>query len=131
MPNKITKSNKQKIIKIMENQEVSGRKHFCYRWVIYIPILIVAGIFLFSLAVMLLWNAIIPAVFSLAKITFWQALGILVLSKILFGGFHHGFKGRHHAHPGAWKHKWMHMTEEERVHAREEWVKRCRHQPEA
>jgi len=29
-----------------------------------------------------------PAIFGLHTISFWQALGLLVLSKILFGGFH-------------------------------------------
>ena len=29
-----------------------------------------------------------PAIFGLHAISFWQALGLLVLSKILFGGFH-------------------------------------------
>ncbi|MBK6526662.1 MAG: hypothetical protein IPG07_14625 [Crocinitomicaceae bacterium] len=36
--------------------------------------------------VMLLWNWLMPTLFGLTIITFWQALGILILSKILFGG---------------------------------------------
>ena len=35
--------------------------------------------------VMLLWNWLVPPVFGLETITFWQALGLFVLSKILFG----------------------------------------------
>jgi hypothetical protein len=42
---------------------------------------------LFGFLVMSLWNWLGPAVFGLQAITFWQALGILVLSKLLFGGF--------------------------------------------
>ena len=38
-----------------------------------------------SLAVMVLWNWLVPTVFGLPMIRFWQALGLLVLSKILFG----------------------------------------------
>ena len=34
-----------------------------------------------------LWNWLMPAMFGLQTVTFWQALGLLVLSKILFGGF--------------------------------------------
>lgn len=41
--------------------------------------------------VMLLWNSLLPPLFDLPQITFWQALGLLVLSRILFGGF--GFHG--------------------------------------
>lgn len=45
-----------------------------------------AAFTLFSLGVMLLWNWLIPEIFSGPSITFVQALGILVLSKILFTG---------------------------------------------
>jgi hypothetical protein len=42
--------------------------------------------------VMLLWNWLLPALFGWRQVTFWQALGILVLSRVLFGGLgHHGF----------------------------------------
>ena len=50
---------------------------------------------IFSFVVMWLWNWLMPAIFGLHAISFWRALGLLVLSKILFGGFHgrHGFGG--------------------------------------
>ena len=54
-----------------------------------VPILILFGL---SAIVMWLWNAILPNVVNVSSITYWQAMGILVLSKILFGGF--GFWGR-------------------------------------
>lgn len=41
--------------------------------------------------VMLLWNALAPSLFGLPALSFWQALGILVLCRILFGGF--GMRG--------------------------------------
>lgn len=44
----------------------------------------------FTFAVMLLWNWLMPLLFGLTVITFWQSLGILVLSKILFGSGQHG-----------------------------------------
>ena len=44
--------------------------------------------------VMGLWNTILPAVLGVKTITYTQALGLLLLSKILFGGFHGGFRGR-------------------------------------
>ena len=54
-----------------------------------------------------------------------QALGILVLSKILFGGF----GGRHWRGSPAWKQKlkqrWDNMTPEEREKFKVEWKNRC------
>jgi hypothetical protein len=41
--------------------------------------------------VMQLWNWLLPQLFGIRQITFWQALGILTLCRILFGGF--GFRG--------------------------------------
>jgi hypothetical protein len=38
-----------------------------------------------------LWNWLLPSIFGLREITFWQALGILALCRILFGGF--GLRG--------------------------------------
>ncbi len=40
-----------------------------------------------SFLVMTLWNVLLPGIFALPVINFWQALGLLVLSKLLFGGF--------------------------------------------
>jgi hypothetical protein len=48
-----------------------------------------------------LWNALLPGLFSLPQISFWQALGILALARILFGGFGGGGSrgpGRHGMH---------------------------------
>ena len=71
----------------------------------------------FGVAVMLLWNALIPTIFGLTVINFWQALGLLVLARILFGGFGHrgmkgGMRGMHHSNPI--HDKWKKMTDEQR-----------------
>ena len=61
--------------------------------------------------VMLLWNAVIPVAFAGARsIEYLHALGLLILSHILFGGFrgHGGWHARHH-----WG-RWQAMTPEER-----------------
>ena len=50
----------------------------------------------FGLVVKLLWNWLMPAIFGLGVITYWQAFGIVLLAKLLFGGF-----GHHHRHDGA------------------------------
>lgn len=43
---------------------------------------------IFTFALMFLWNWLMPLIFGLTVITFWQALGLLALSKILFGRSH-------------------------------------------
>jgi len=101
------------------------RNKFGKRKWLFIPIFI-AAILLFGAIVMGLWNAILPAVIGVKSISLWQALGILVLSKILFGGFHGGWRGRHG------KERWMEMKQkfaamspEEREKLKEEWKSRC------
>lgn len=99
------------------------RRGYWIKYAIFIPIAIVAGVFLFGSVVMLLWNALLPAVLGVTTITFWQALGILVLSKILFGGFS-GHRGHHKSHHGRHD-KWMHLTPEQREKMKAEWKNRC------
>jgi Ca2+/H+ antiporter, TMEM165/GDT1 family len=98
-------------------------KKFWIKRAIFIPIAIVAGVFIFGSLVMLLWNSLLPAVFGISTITFWQALGILVLSKILFGGFRSGHGHHHRAHE--WHRRWMHLSPEEWEKMKEEWRGRC------
>jgi Ca2+/H+ antiporter, TMEM165/GDT1 family len=82
----------------------------------------------FSFIVMSLWNAILPAVLGIKTITFWQAMGILVLSKILFGGFG-GWGHKKEQFRNKWKQrmqeKWSGMTPEERQKFKEQWKARC------
>jgi len=61
----------------------------------------VLAIFVVGLVTMLLWNLLIPELFNGPVITYWQALGLLVLSKILFWGF--GKKHHHNQHEPYWK----------------------------
>ncbi len=96
------------------------------RWIVRglkIAAIAIVAVTVFGFIVMSLWNWLGPAVFGARTITFWQALGILVLSKILFGGF--GRPG----HRGHWRdrmrHRWAGMTPEEREQFREGMRKRC------
>lgn len=50
-------------------------------------IAIVVFAFLIGYGVMLLWNWLIPDIFGGTIITYWQAVGLLILAKVLFGGF--------------------------------------------
>jgi hypothetical protein len=53
--------------------------------------LAILGIVIFTAiggeVVMLLWNWLAPTLFGLRQVTFWQAIGLLALCRILFGGF--------------------------------------------
>jgi len=66
-------------------------------------------------AVRLLWNALLPALFGFPPLTFWQALGLLALCRILFGGFRLGGGG----HRRGRAELWARMTPEERERFRE------------
>jgi len=83
--------------------------------VIMILVCAAAFVSLFSFIVMSLWNAILPDVLHVTTITFWQAMGILVLSKILFGfgGGHWG--GKKHEFKRRMQERWGNMSEEERA----------------
>ena len=86
----------------------------------------IAFALLIGLVVMGLWNAILPAVIGFKVITFTQALGILLLSKILFGGFRGGWR---HGRGQQWKQrmqeKFGNMTPEEKEKFKAEWKNRC------
>jgi hypothetical protein len=90
-------------------------------------ILKVAGIAIvalgvFGLVVKGLWNWLMPELFGVRQITYWQALGVWVLGRILFGNFH----GRHN--DGRWRarliDRWERMSPEERVKFREGFQRR-------
>jgi peptidoglycan/xylan/chitin deacetylase (PgdA/CDA1 family) len=75
-----------------------------------IGVLVVVGVAALGWVVMALWNWLLPELFGIREIGYVQAMGVLLLSKILFGGFR-GHCGGHH--------KWHHhrledMTPEQR-----------------
>lgn len=97
------------------------------RWVIKgvkIATIALVATAVFGFLVMSLWNWLGPAVFGLRAITFWQALGVLILSKILFGGF----RGRP-GYGGHWRRRmserWQQMTPEEREKFRQGMMAGC------
>jgi hypothetical protein len=49
-------------------------------------VLAAAGLALMGLLVMLLWNRILSGVLGLPSLGFWEAIGLFILTKILFGG---------------------------------------------
>ncbi|MDR1400673.1 MAG: hypothetical protein LBJ41_12205 [Treponema sp.] len=82
---------------------------------ILIALVVAAG---FSAATMLLWNALMPDIFGLPPLNYWQAAGMLVLVRILFGGLRLGNftprRGLDFPHGNKLREKWMSMNAEER-----------------
>ncbi len=82
----------------------------------------VAAVAVFSFVVMQLWNWLIPSITGWHSITFGQAIGLLLLCKILFGGFRGGPRGH-------WRRRmterWEQMTPEEREKFKEGMRGRC------
>ena len=87
----------------MSHHEDGGRRH--KRWsewslkakvgVIAAAVVGVPAFFaLFAAVTMWLWNWLMPTIFKLPTIGFWEAVGILILSQILFKGGHIGRAGR-------------------------------------
>jgi Ca2+/H+ antiporter, TMEM165/GDT1 family len=92
----------------------------------FIPI-VIAGFLAFAWVVMLLWNWLVPELFHWSKITYLQAIGLFVLSRILFGGFH--FRGSGYRKPpyanSKFKENFMKMSDEEKQIFKEKWRERC------
>jgi hypothetical protein len=102
-------------------------KHFWIKKIIGFTALAAAFGSLLSYVVMRLWNGILTEVVHVSPISFLQAIGILVLSKILFGGFHGrwGCGPRNHW-KNEMKEKWHNMSPEEREKLKEDWRNKCR-----
>jgi hypothetical protein len=77
-----------------------------------------------SFIVMSLWNVLMPSVFGVRTISFWQALGLLLLSKILFGGFR-PYAGGGPRWRGRMMERWEKMTPEEREKFRQGMRRGC------
>ncbi len=87
------------------------------------PAMVLFG-WLFGEIVMQLWNWLMPAIFGLKLITFWQAIGLLILARILVGGLGGGSNhSRRREH--RMRERWENMTPEERDKLRD-WM-RSRH----
>lgn len=92
----------------------TSRTAGCVAHGLKIGLLVITGIAAVTWIVMYLWNALLPDLFiGVSPIGYWQALGVLILSRILFGGLrggHHRWHDRH-AH-------WEKLSAEEREQLR-------------
>jgi hypothetical protein len=102
------------------------------KWIILAPLAVLAiplFIWIGGEAVMHLWNWLLPTLFGWRQITFWQAVGLLTLCRILFGrwgGAHHGPRSNMRRRVAErMDERWEKMTPEEREKFRQSWRARC------
>lgn len=96
--------------------------------VVRVIVFLILAIVVFGEAVYYLWNWLVPGLFHLPAITFWQAVGLMALSWLLFGGLR-GCGGVGRGYRGHWRRRmqerWEHMSPEERDKFREWMQSRC------
>jgi hypothetical protein len=97
------------------------------KWIWMAPLAIIATAAFVAIGgevVRLLWNWLLPMLFGWRQITFWQAVGLLALCRILFGGV--SDRGSHRPHfRRRMRERWENMTPEEREKFRESFRGRC------
>lgn len=105
-----------------------GRRRFRF-----FPMLILLALAFISFVVYWLWNNVLVAVTGVRTVTYWQAIGLLVLSRILFGGFKFSRPtgGPNYGSGPHWREKWRQMSEEERAKFKNEWRRRGRDEDRA
>jgi hypothetical protein len=112
-------------MKSLQRNEEQMRKRWLYK-APGILLIVIAAVAFFGWIVQSLWNWLIPAIVGWRPITFLQAIGILLLCKILFGGFRGrgGMRGGMH-----WRHRlgerWEKLSPEEQEKFRRAWRGRC------
>ncbi len=78
-----------------------------------------------SWLVMFLWNTILVDAAGVKPLNFWKAAGLLLLAKILLGGFKRPKRPWNNSNPRYWKDKWLEMNSEEREQVKSRWQKYC------
>ncbi|QDK79167.1 hypothetical protein EXU85_11340 [Spirosoma sp. KCTC 42546] len=92
----------------------------------FFPVFILMALFFFSFAVYWLWNKVLVAVVPVKVVTYWQAMGLLILSRILLGGVKAGPGGGRSPEGGGppWREKFRQMSDEDRAKFKNEWRRR-------
>jgi hypothetical protein len=100
---------------IPESKRCGGRR--CWR----VPFIVLGVVLIKGAVAWLLWNALIPELFHGPVLSFFQAVGLVILAKVLFG---HGLRPHHGRFGPPWR-RWDGLSPEERAKLREEIAKRC------
>ncbi len=64
--------------------------------IVFVVIIFTGLVLLAGYVLMRLWNWLMPDLFGLTTIGYWQALGIMLMAKIIFGFGNHSSKGSNH-----------------------------------
>lgn len=86
------------------------------RWIwrgLKFALLVAIAVGLVGAGTMLLWNALLPPLFGWPALSFWQALGLLLLARLLTGGWR-GRWGHGHHWRARMAERWAQMSDEER-----------------
>lgn len=109
---------------------MSRKYRFRRRRLFFFPFIALLFLLGMGAVVMLLWNAILPPLVAVHTITYWQAVGLLILCRILFGNFRkpgpfspNPGQHMHHAKRHDWREKWRQMSPEERAQMKDKWKK--------
>ncbi len=94
-------------------------------WFVLAPVAIVLFVAIGGAVVQQLWNWLAPSILGLRQITFWQAIGLLALCRILFGRFGGRRFGRSEARRRIVERAAERMSPEERERYREGMRGRC------
>jgi hypothetical protein len=100
----------------------------------FIPLVAAAAALALGGVVTALWNAILPETVGAGRLSYWQGVGLLVMCRILFGGFGGGRRGgpgwgrrpMGGGDPRPPREKWRQMSDDERRQFRQQWQERCR-----
>jgi hypothetical protein len=105
------------------------------KWIFIAPLALLGMVVFVTIGgeiVLQLWNWLLPPIFGVRQITFWQALGVLLLCRILFGGFGWHRSGRSNIRgrvadrlADRMGDRWDAMTPEERERFRQRMRERC------
>jgi hypothetical protein len=94
------------------------------KWFFLIPLFIALFIVVGGEVVMHLWNWLIPSLVGWGPLTFWKAVGLLALCRILFGGL--GGRGTHRSNfRRRMGEKWERMSPEDREKFQQNMRARC------
>ncbi len=105
----------------MYKKEIPRFLRFGFAKFVFFGAMAIVFVFAMGNIVMYLWNWILPDAIGANEITFWKAIGLFVLTRILFGGFKSGRSGHRREKRREWKEKWMSLSEDDRKEFKEKW----------
>ena len=115
---------------MFDNDSFSSRRPPRAAKFLFFLVFVALALFLVGNIIMYLWNEILADATGVRTLNFWEALGLLLLSRILVGGLRFGgskkpWSGPRSRFKSHWREKWMDMSEEDRAAFKAKWRERC------